>query len=153
MTPTQRTSIIICTVVAIAAFLLGWALKGSGSPSPTDTPSPTPTDMVSATVTPTLMPLTSPSPARAPKLFTVRLNDAGPSPVTLTIAVGDSVTFLNTSTLPYWPASSNCAGFDARRALQPGERYTLRFTAVHTCTYADQSPGAAGARQGTVVVQ
>ncbi len=140
----NRTQIItIIVLVLLAAFAVGWVLKGeNGSEA---TPSPTPT--VTATPVPT------PTPTPKPVLHTVHLTVAGPVPDALTINAGDTVFFLNDAPAQYWIVSGTCAGFDSRRGLNQGEGYTLRFTVAETCTYANQLNTYNPAMTGTVTVR
>ena len=77
-----------------------------------------------------------------PEKETVVYADNGFSPASLTIRVGDTVRFFN-STLPgsLWvasnphPSHTNLAGFDAGRPYQGGETYSFTFTQVGTWKY------------------
>jgi plastocyanin len=143
-----RTIIIIGAIVVVLAFVGGIALQKSrdsvDNPTPTPSASASPTPTVTATVTP------------APVTHTIRRTEGVLNPASLTIRVGDTVVFVNDGTSGFWPASDPhpthtlCPGFDARRALQKGETYTLAFTQARTCTYHNH---LAPNEQGTINVR
>jgi plastocyanin len=70
--------------------------------------------------------------------------ETGPSPNDLTIAVGDTVTFMNHDSVPHGvaggsdPARPDCPEINAVGVLLPGEiRSTMPFTTAKTCEYHD----------------
>lgn len=89
----------------------------------------------------------------------------GYEPGTVTVKKGDTVRFVNNSTLDTWPASanhpthtvypqkdaSNCLGssFDACKGLKPGEHWDFTFTEVGTWGFHDHLHAN---RRGSVVV-
>ncbi len=62
-------------------------------------------------------------------------------PSTLRVLVGTKVTFVNKGTTPVWPASGVhptheiCPGFDARKAVKPGETYSYVFDRPAECPF------------------
>lgn len=143
------TKTIIGIAVVGLIFIGGYFLLSS-SPAPS-APSPAPA--------PTPSPAPSPTPApstTAPSEKVVALTASGFSPSSLTISVGTAVKFLNTDSVPHWPASGVhpthqvCPGFDALKPLAPGESYSFTFGTAKTCPAHDHlNPGA----RGTIVVQ
>jgi plastocyanin len=90
----------------------------------------------------------SPSPSSSAPAhavpFTVMIMETGPSPKDLTIAVGDTVAFMNHDAVPHAvaggsePARPDCSEINAVGVLMPGEiRSTSPFTAAKTCEYHD----------------
>jgi plastocyanin len=87
--------------------------------------------------------------------FEVLITSSGFSPSTLTIKVGDTVTFINKDSRPHWPASDvhpthrlypgsgieKCGSgeeiFDACKGLAPGETFSFTFKYRGTWTYHD----------------
>ena len=77
---------------------------------------------------------------------TVEITSAGFNPNTLTVKLGDKVTFVNKDTAPHWPASAvhpthceykGCGVFDAKKGLGPGEIYPIVFDLAGTWKYHD----------------
>lgn len=140
----NKTLLVFAILLVAVAVIVGAAWFGGDDVDNSDSV---------ATVTPT------PTPSPTPQVFSVHLTAQGMSPKTLTIRSGDSVTFTNDTLAPFWPASDPhpthilCPGFDASRALQQGETYTLTFTSLKTCTYHDHRDFSNGAHQGTIIVQ
>lgn len=131
MTPVR----IVTIVSAIALLGAGCAAVSRPSaalPPPARAPAKTETPRTS-----------SPSPSPTVKTVTVELTGAGFSPATVTVAIGDTVRFVNVEPLPHWPASGVhpthqvCPGFDARRGLAQGEAYSFTFTEAKTCPFHD----------------
>ena len=75
--------------------------------------------------------LVPPTPS---KTVTVNITSEGYEPGTITINEGDTIIFTNVNDGPHWVASNphpihtDMRGFDARKALQPGESYSFTFT-------------------------
>lgn len=94
--------------------------------------------------------------APSPVNHVLSMTDAGFSPATLNIKKGDTVAFTNNGTALHWPASAphpthtNYPGFDAGRALEPGESWTFQFDKIGTWTYHDHLNPAT---KGTIVVK
>jgi len=141
-----RTIIIIGVIVVVLAFIGGIALQKSRD----SVDNPTPSESVTVSPTPTA------TATASPVMHTVRRTQGSVAPATLTINAGDSVTFINDATSGFWPASDPhpshtlCPGFDARRALQQGETYTLAFTQARTCTYHNH---LAPNETGTIIIR
>jgi plastocyanin len=100
--------------------------------------------------------------------FEVIITSSGFSPRTLTIKVGDTVTWVNKDSVPHWPASDvhpthrlypgsgieKCGSgeeiFDACKGLAPGETFSFTFKHKGTWPYHDHlNPGLTG----TIIVQ
>jgi plastocyanin len=88
--------------------------------------------------------------------FEVLITSSGFSPSTLTIKVGDTVTFINKDSNSHWPASdphpthTNYPGFDALRPLKTGESYSFTFTKQGAWNYHDHLDPSL---TGTIIVQ
>ncbi len=87
---------------------------------------------------------------------TVEMISAGFNPTSLTVNLGDTVTFVNKDTAPHWPASNAhpthtiYPGFDALKPLSTGESYSFTFTKIGAWNYHDHlNPSLVG----TIVVQ
>lgn len=72
-------------------------------------------------------------------------------PSTLTIKAGETVTWVNNTTDPFWPASDNhpthqlLSEFDARKPLSPDEAYSYTFNTAGSWTFHDHlMPRATG---------
>jgi chitinase len=106
------------------------------------TPTPTPT----ATPTPTPTPTATPTPTIAPN--TVSIAGMAFSPATITISVGQSVTWRNNDTVSH--TSTSDGGVWDSAALAPGATFTRTFTAAGSFPYhCNFHPSM----MGTVVVQ
>ncbi len=123
----------------------------SGSiPSPTPTPTSTPTLTLTPTLTPTSTPVLS-------KTIVINMTDSGFTPSEVSINAGDTVRFVNQSSLSRWPASAihpihelypgssiiKCQTteadsiFDACRGLNQGESFSFIFAVKGTWPYHD----------------
>ena len=90
---------------------------------------------------------------------TVEMTATGFSPNTLTIKVGDKVTFVSKDNIQHWPASvihpthceyKGCNVFDSRKGLSQGESYSIVFDLAGNWKYHNHlNPGLTG----TIVVQ
>jgi plastocyanin len=88
--------------------------------------------------------------------YEVLITSSGFIPSTLTIKIGDTVTFVNKDSKPHWPASdphpthTNYPGFDALRPLKTGESYSFTFTKQGAWGYHDHlNPSL----RGTIIVE
>ena len=79
-----------------------------------------------------------------PQNVMVSITDAGSfAPQTVQVKKGGTVTWVNQSTHPVWPASgvhpthTIYPGFDALRRIQPGEKYSFKFDRVGVWEYHD----------------
>ena len=95
---------------------------------------------------------------------TVEITSSGFSPNTLTINVGDTVTFVNKDTASHWPASGvhpthtvypesgGCIGstFDACKGLAQGGTFSFKFNQKGTWGYHDHLNSGL---TGTIIVQ
>ncbi|HSX48265.1 MAG TPA: cupredoxin domain-containing protein [Candidatus Nanoarchaeia archaeon] len=137
---------IIIGVVVVAVLAVGaFAIKNSISKKTSDTSSQT---------TPPAASDQSSSTNQGGMVVTYDGNSF--SPTSLTIKVGDTVTFRNNSSAPMWvasnphPSHTDYKGFDALRSFAKGEDYTFTFTKVGTWGFHNHlSPDATG----TIVVQ
>jgi len=108
-------------------------------------------------------------PAPAGQTHVITYTDSGFSPKTITISLGDTVTFKNQSSDDFWPASANhpshtvypgsgiqkCGTsastiFDACAHVKPGASWLFTFTNKGSWGYHDHLNAA---RWGTIVVQ
>ena len=87
---------------------------------------------------------------------TIVITDQGFSPSNVTIKAGATVTFINQSSNPSWPASdphpshTDLPGFDALHGLNQGEQYSYTFQKVGSWGFHDH---LAPFDQGRVIVQ
>lgn len=90
---------------------------------------------------PTRLPVAS--PAQSAGATTVTFSDAGATPLTMSVAAGTTVQFVNNGQAPRWPASDVhptheiLPAFDAKRGLQTGENYTFTFVTPGTWRWHD----------------
>ncbi len=139
---------IVLLVIIIVLALLGYAYwKGYWKPSaPYQLQLPPKTEQPGA------------QKPQARRVYTVQLNDSGPSPKSLEIASGDTVKFVNTGTRPYWMASgihpthNLCPGFDAVHSLVHNEEYsyTFNFEAPKICPYHNHVDPTSDMIKGTI---
>jgi plastocyanin len=108
-------------VGAMAAAIIATMAVSCGSQTPT---SPAPSGQVHTVIS------------------TVMLESTGPNPREITIAVGETVSFMNHENVPYTvaggagPAQSGCPEIAAVGLLSPGEiRPTAPFSMAKTCDY------------------
>lgn len=152
-THTTRAVVVIGAVIAVVAFTGGYLVKGSKDDSDDASGSPSPTPSYAVYLTPSVTPLYS------PRAYLVKLTSGGITPASLTIRVGDTVTFRNDAAVSFWPASNphpthtDCPGFDAMRALNNGESYTLAFTKVEQCGYHNHLDPSNPMMKGTITVR
>ncbi len=107
----------------------------------------------------------SPSAAKkGPQVITIAYTDSGFVPNLVTIKVGDTVTFKNGSSEPFWPASNphpvhtgyptiggcRLSTFDACKAIQPGGTWSFQFNVSGRWGFHDHLNPAEG---GTVTVE
>lgn len=107
---------------------------------------------------------TAPIPPTSTAGNTVEIISSGFSPNTLTINVGDTVTFVNKDSTTHWPASNihpthtlypesgGCIGskFDACNSLAQGETFSFTFNEKGSWNYHDHlQPGLTG----TIIVK
>ena len=87
---------------------------------------------------------------------TISMTDTGFVPADVTIAVGDTVTFVNDAQANKWPASDVhptheiLPDFDPGRGLATGEEYSFTFTEVGSWKYHDHLRASHG---GTITVE
>lgn len=151
MTVSTFRWIVGVIIVAAVAFGVGWRLNDGGSDADA-----TPTPTAAVVPTPERTGTRAPSDARNHR---IELTAAGLSIRALTIATGDTVTFVNATDGSFWPASdphpnhTQCPGFDARRVLRKGESYTLQFTVPQVCGFHDHTAPSTADRFGTITVR
>ncbi|MCC2630587.1 MAG: Plastocyanin [Candidatus Paceibacter sp.] len=141
-------TIIILLVVFIAIFL-GWKmLAGNNTEIPNES---TATNQPSGDLLGA-----STEAENLPKTVTVTLTNAGYSPQSVTLNVGDSINFVNESDGKMWTASgphpvhTDYPGFDEKSAADNGGSYSFTFTKVGTWKYHNHLNPA---QFGTVTVQ
>jgi plastocyanin len=126
-------------VLVVSILLLSATACGGGYSSPPTSPSPMPSP-----APPTggaLSSVTIPSGAKA-------LGNKAFNPGELNVAVGETVTWLNTDTVSH-TSTSNSAGWDSE-AIAPGRQFSFTFTTAGTFPYhCTIHPGMVG----TVVVR
>lgn len=175
-----KTGWIVALVVLLAIAGIGTAayigMKGQATPleteqsgntvpTPTNTAEGQPDSVMDASVS-------VGATAGTPAVTTVTYTDAGFSPKEVSVAVGGTVRFVNTSTHGMWVGSDDHPGhtkydgtstkehcaegkntngtFDACTALAPGAVYNFTFTKAGSFAYHNHTKSADG---GTVVVK
>lgn len=151
----SKKSLIIASAVIVLVVVALILARREDDELVDNSPSPT----VSATLSASPFPSRTVVPTGTPSNHVVRLTQSGPTPKTITIRAGDSVSFINDANVEFWPASDPhpthnlCPGFDAKRALKLGDGYTLTFSEKRTCTYHNHLNPSSTALQGTIIVQ
>jgi plastocyanin len=92
---------------------------------------------------------------------TITITAAGVSPSSVTVAVGQSVTFVNSSTQPHQPASNphpqhgSCPSIESGLGtLAAGQtKLTQGFAGRGTCGFHDHLNDSSQSLQGTIVIQ
>lgn len=118
----------VLAIIVLGAFFLSKNNKVSvpTAPSATETPTTTSTDLVESPTIESMM---------------VTYSDSGFLPASLTVKVGDTVTFKNQSGKSMWVASAPhpihtaYPEFDAQKGVVRGEIYTFKFTKAGTWKY------------------
>jgi plastocyanin len=136
---------VIGTTLILTLFASGAACSGgAATPAPT---APTP-------------PVSTPAPAPAPSPPTVTITAAGMSPLEITIAIGQRVTFVNNDVRPHDvvggidPAHPECPEIIQMGFLAPGQRSdTGLFTAARTCEYHDHTALGVAGFQGRIIIR
>lgn len=132
--------LVIVLVIVAAAAIVFWSMRGSSN------------DENNTEDTTTVNDNTNSGESTDQASGTVVTYDGNSfSPETLTINVGDTVTFRNDSSTEVWPASddhpthTNLSGFDPQRGLEPGEDYSFTFEESGDWGYHNHlSPGQTG---------
>ena len=96
-----------------------------------------------------------------PNGATITITAAGINPGSVTIAVGQSVTFVNNDTRSHEPASNphpqhgSCPAIErGLGTLAPGQtRLTQGFAGVGTCSFHDHLNDTSQSLQGTIVIR
>ena len=115
----MKTAVIVVVLIAVLAGGGFFAYRSMTSRTPSQ-----PAVTETATVT-TQTPQASP---------TITYDSSGFSPATITVGVGEAVTFVNQSSRAMWIASNphpihtGLAGFDAKKGIGNGESFSFRFT-------------------------
>lgn len=129
-------------VMVLAALALMAACGGGGGGSPTSPSSPG-----------------GGGPGPSGATITIGANGAI-SPSQVTVAVGQSVTFVNNDTSTHvmssdpHPTHTDCPEINAVSALLPGQtKATNAFPAARTCGFHDHNNPGAAALQGRIVIQ
>ena len=151
-------TLLMVSVAAVMCASAAWLLFSG----PKETAKPA--DNLSAGMLPAAdtiavpLPTSSPNPVNSgPKIeVTIEITHAGFSPPFIPIPSGTTVKFVNSDTVPHWPASdphpahTECPGFDALRPVPPGGSYVFTFNDVKTCHYHDHLNPAV---KGVIMVQ
>lgn len=123
----------LLTVVVIAILIIAVAVfRKRQATAPTGE-----LPLLTATATPTT------SPTAVVKPFIIVFSNNTAAPKTISLNVGDTVTFVNNEATPHWPASGVhpthqiCPGFDSLRGLKRGETYSFTFKEAKTCPWHD----------------
>lgn len=93
---------------------------------------------------------------KEPQSVVITFTNTGFTPESVTINVGDSVTFVNESSGSFQPASdphpthTGLAGFDAGSSVAMGQSYTFTFTKTGTWGFHDHLDSD---KKGTVIVR
>lgn len=129
-------------VLSLAALGVLTACGGGGGSSPTAPSSPV-----------------TGSPGTSGATITIGANGAV-SPSQVTIAVGQSITFVNNDTRPHdmtsdpHPTHTDCPQTNALGSLSPGQtRLTNAFPTARTCGFHDHLNDSNTALQGRIVIQ
>lgn len=135
----------------ILLSLTSFAACSSDSPSPAPT-SPTPP-------LPTAPPTPTPGPAQTGPP-TITITASGMTPLEITIAVGQRVTFVNNDQRAHDvvggvdPAHPDCPEIIQAGFLTPGQsRDTGIFTSARTCEYHDHTALGVPAFQGRIIIR
>lgn len=147
--------VIVITALVILGVVLYFIRQGSQSPAPaapeaeTTMISPIPKsstlpETVTETATSTTEnPTEADNPASTQPKVLIQMTTKGFVPATQKVKRGDQITFVNNDTEEHWPASDvhpshrDCPGFDARRGLGSGEKYTFEYKYDRDCYYHD----------------
>lgn len=153
----NKTSILIIAFVIIVGGLVFFFNQREPSELPAEIPSAPVSEL------PSLPPPPSPPaglPATASKQHVITHTNAGYTPATLMVNVGDTITFKNESSQETWPASAlhpthslypttgGCLGstFDACRGITPGGEWKFTFEVPGTWKYHNHlNPAFTGA--------
>jgi len=124
-------------VVVVLVILAGWYFIQSQKPQPVPTPAPQASPEVSAPAT------ESAAPTEAMEENIVKISSSGFSPQNITIAVGESVTWLNEDTENHQiqsavhPTHRLYPPLNTVGLLKPGEKKSLSFPTAGTYKYHD----------------
>jgi len=137
----MRIIFILLSLISLAACS-GYSAN-PGAPTPVAAPSPAPAP--------------PPAPAGPP---TVTITAAGMNPLEITIAVGQTVTFVNNDTRPHDvtggvdPEHPECPEIFVAGFITPGQaRQTGVFTTARTCEYHDHAALGVPAFQGRIIIR
>lgn len=134
----------VLIIIVLGAYFLSQN-KTVSQPNPTATETPT-----ASTI-----PTESPKP-EAMQENTITYTDTGFSPATLTIKVGDTVTWKNNSSKIMWVASNphpthtGLPGFDELKGVGSGESYSYTFTKTGTFGFHNHLSSGDG---GSIIVE
>ncbi len=144
-------SILIVLVLLVSAvYLFEKGKNNKGQPfnsvaySPVVSPMPTP---------PSLSPSVSPA-----KEIILTYANGKLSTNNITLALGDTVTFVNNEDTLHWPASdlhpihNICPGFDSLHGLVNGEKYSFTFSVLKVCPFHDHLHASKSAYSGKIIV-
>ncbi len=138
----MRQNLFLISISLIAIVFISGCAQYGGQQSPVETQE----DGQSPTQGQQSSPPASPATGK-----TIEIMSSKFSPDTLTIGVGETVTWINKDSVSHWPASAvhpthavypeagGCMGskFDACKALSPGESFSFTFNQKGTWGYHD----------------
>ena len=144
-----NTRFVVITILLVALIAVGITYLVMKPDLENDAITPTPTAMVT--------PIGYRTPTPTPQRLLIRLTSAGVTPSTVSVRVGDMVTFRNDTDLAFWPLTVTgdgaCSGLDATRSLRRGESYSLTFNELRTCRYLNHADESNASQHGTVIVR
>ncbi len=153
----------IIAIIVILAIVIFIGVKMSKSPAPVITDDSVASTTVSVatstssvTTTSSTTTVVTTTTASSTTAHTVTYTDAGYSPASITIKVGESVTFINNSTGKIWTASDPhpqhtiLSSFDEKTAADPGTSWTYTFTKAGAWKYHNHKKSSF---VGQVIVQ
>ncbi len=142
--------IVILVLVVLVGYYIARGQSNTSNNQPTSQGTVNPLAPESTSETPT------PDTTSNQTTGTVTYTDSGFTPSGLTVKVGTTVTFKNTSSSDMWVASNphpthtDLPGLDAKKNIAPGDSYTFTFTKVGSWGYHNHLNPAQG---GIVTVQ
>ena len=144
----SRKRIPVAEAAAVAALVALAACGGSSSPTGPSGGGGGSSAVVGAT--------TSVGPIGA----TITISSSGVSPSQVTIAVGQSVTFVNNDTRAHTmnsdphPVHNNCPSINSVASISPGQsKSTLGFAGTGSCGFHDHNDSANTSLMGRIVIQ
>lgn len=145
----MRRRVLRALLLAVVLAVAGACSSGGDGPSTPSSPSQ-----------PTVPPDDGHGGGGTPPPNTVTIRSTGMSPITLTIAAGSRVSFVNGDSRPHDiaggpdPSRPECPELDAVGFILSGQtRQSAVFTSPRTCQYHDHTYVGVAAFTGTIVVE